>query len=224
MSDTSIKHLFTRNPWISPLTRKGLGVLNACMRWNSFQTRSKRIRELKYLNIGCGKKMIDHTINLNYEWYPRIDLTWDVIKTRLPFKDGQLSDIYTEHVFEHLPPSQIPGLLSELRRCLQPGGVLRVLVPDAELYLRTYCQIKDGGDTKFPDHMEDATPMDHVNRVFRSYEHLYAYDFETLGKLLEQAGFIDAQKCGHKEGRVQELLLDSDEREDESLRIECVAP
>lgn len=224
MSGYTIKHFFTRNPWISPLTRKGLSLFNTCMRRNFFQTRSQRVRTLKFLNIGCGKKMIDHTINLNYEWYPKIDLAWDVVKWKLPFQEGHLSGIYTEHVLEHLPPSCLPDVLQEWRRCLKPGGGLRVLVPDAELYLRTYCKIKDGIDEKFPYHMDDATPMDHVNRVFRSFEHLYAYDFETMAKLLGEAGFVDIQKCGHQEGRVRELLLDSDEREAESLRIECFAP
>lgn len=149
MSGYTIKHFFTRNPWISPLTRKGLSLFNACMRRNFFQTRSQRVRTLKFLNIGCGKKMIDHTINLNYEWYPKIDLAWDVVKWKLPFQEGHLSGIYTEHVLEHLPPSSLPDVFKEWRRCLKPGGVLRVLVPDAELYLRTYCQIKDGGDEKF---------------------------------------------------------------------------
>ena len=223
MSEHSIKHWFTRNPRLAPLTKKGLQALNACMRLNPVQARTERVRNLAYLNVGCGKKLIDHTINLNYEWYPGMDLTWDVTKTRLPFKDGQLSGIYTEHVLEHLPPSRVPFVVQEWHRCLRPGGVLRVIVPDAELYLRTYCRIQDGGNETFPYHQKEATAMDHVNRVFRSYEHLYAYDFETLKKILSTAGFCDIQRCGHREGRVKEVLLDSDEREPESLRVECIS-
>jgi predicted SAM-dependent methyltransferase len=191
---------------------------------NPFQVKAARVCNLKYLNIGCGKKMFNHTINLNYEWYPGVDLTWDITKKRLPFREGQLDGIYTEHVIEHLPPSRLPFVFGEWSRCLRSKGVMRILVPDAEIYLRTYCRIQNGDDIKFPYHIEEATPMEHVNRVFRTYDHLYAYDYETLSKILSAAGFSSINRCRHREGRDAKLLLDSDDREVESLRVECIVP
>ena len=49
---------------------------------------------------------------------------------RLPFADGSLKAVYCSHVFEHLPADDIPPLLDEFHRILEPGGVLRVIVPD----------------------------------------------------------------------------------------------
>ncbi len=169
--------------------------------------------------------MFEHTINLNYEWYPGIDLTFDITR-RLPIASHRLAGVYSEHVIEHLPYSSVPYVLGECRRVLRPGGTLRLLVPDAELYLDTYCRIRRGEEILFPYHQSepDATPMMHVNRVFKSYGHLYAYDFETLGRMLANAGFIEIMRCQHRCGRDNNLLLDSDEREVESLRLEATAP
>jgi predicted SAM-dependent methyltransferase len=128
-------------------------------------------------------------------------------------------------VLEHLPFEAIPAILKDWARVLKPGGTLRLLVPDAELYVRTYMAIRGGDATrKFPYHDEASTPMMMVNRCFRSFDHLFAYDFETFERLLKNAGFNSVEQKKHKEGRDANLLIDSDERECETLRIECVKP
>jgi predicted SAM-dependent methyltransferase len=150
-------------------------------------------------------------------------LTWDITKP-LPLADGSLKGIYSEHVLEHLPFQLIPCILKDWFRVLEPEGRLRLLVPDAELYLKTYAEIKSGKMATFPYHDSHKTPMMHVNRVFRDYEHLFAYDFETLERILKEVNFSRIQRKNHNEGSDKNLLLDSDERECESLRIECVKP
>ena len=219
-----LKHLFTRNPTIAPVTRHGLYWVNFCARNNPFQKYAKRVKTLRYLNVGCGKKPHNHTINLNYEWYPFIDLTWDITKP-LPLANSSLNGVYSEHVLEHLPFDVVPVILRDWVRVMKPGGTLRVLVPDAELYLNTYLAIRSGETArKFPYHRDEATPMMMVNRCFRDYDHLFAYDFETFERLLRDAGFHTIERKGHNEGRDSNLLIDSDERECESLRIECIKP
>jgi predicted SAM-dependent methyltransferase len=218
-----LKHLLTRSEALAPITRWVWHQFNVVARHNPAQRFSKRVRTLKYLNIGCGKKPKPHTINLNYEWYPFIDLTWDITKP-LPLSDGSLKGIYTEHVLEHLPFQMIPRILRDWFRVLEPGGGLRILVPDAELYLKTYVEVKGGKPATFPYHDLLKTPMMHVNRVFRDFDHLFAYDFETFERILKEVGFGNIQRVDHNKGLDENLLLDSDERECESLRIECVKP
>jgi predicted SAM-dependent methyltransferase len=218
-----LKHLFTRNQKLAPVTRRTWHAFNMLARHNPAQRFSKRVRTLKYLNVGCGKKPKPHTINLNYEWYPFIDLAWDITRP-LPLADASLKGIYSEHVLEHLPFQMIPGILKDWLRVLEPAGTLRVLVPDAELYLKTYTEIKNGKTATFPYHDPLKTPMMHVNWIFRAYDHLFAYDFETFEKILREAGFEGIQRKNHNDGSDKNLLLDSDERECESLRIECVKP
>ncbi len=51
----------------------------------------------------------------------------------LPFADGEVDFVYTEHFFEHLFLDEALALLREIARVLAPGGVLRIASPDADL-------------------------------------------------------------------------------------------
>lgn len=54
----------------------------------------------------------------------------------LPFPENQFSFAFSEHVFEHFRFDVACDLLRECHRVLDSGGVLRVVVPDADY--RTY--------------------------------------------------------------------------------------
>jgi predicted SAM-dependent methyltransferase len=54
----------------------------------------------------------------------------------LPFDDSTLHFIYSEHFLEHLFFDEAVSLLRECHRVLKPSGVIRTVVPDADL--RTY--------------------------------------------------------------------------------------
>jgi hypothetical protein len=85
---------------------------------------------------------------------------------------------------------------------LQPGGIVRLVVPDAGMYLRFYCEpgwqalvaarplVKEGElyrDTWIGERY--ATKMEMINAVFRqSGKHRYAYDAETLLLTLRDHG------------------------------------
>jgi hypothetical protein len=64
------------------------------------------------------------------------------------------------------------------------------------------------------------TPMMYANRAFRAHDHKFTYDFETLGRLLTQVGFVEVAKESFKKGRNQSLLIDSEHRAVESLYVE----
>jgi predicted SAM-dependent methyltransferase len=55
---------------------------------------------------------------------------------RLEFEDNTFDFIYSEHFFEHLFLEEAFELLKECHRILKPSGVIRIIVPDADL--RTY--------------------------------------------------------------------------------------
>ena len=54
----------------------------------------------------------------------------------LPFKDSTFTFVFSEHFFEHLFMDEAFELFRECHRVLRPGGVMRTVVPDADL--RTY--------------------------------------------------------------------------------------
>lgn len=177
-------------------------------------------RSSRLLNIGCGRYPKPDFINLDYEWHPGVDVCWDVTKG-LPFGDSSMDGVFTEHCLEHLPYSAIHGVLKEVRRVLAPMGTFRISVPDGEAYLRGYAMGKalpladrDSADGIY-------SPIKSVNRVFRDFAHLYAYDFDLLRQLLLKHGFANVQRVDFGAGRDSRLLVDRTESRPESLYIEA---
>ena len=94
----------------------------------------------RMLNVGCGSHYHPDWCNVDLVSVdPRV-IEFDIRKG-LPFHDNYFLAVYHSHVLEHLTPQQGQTLIQECQRVLQPGGVLRIVVPDleriAQLYLET---------------------------------------------------------------------------------------
>lgn len=191
-----------------------------------------RLPDLPLLNVGCGDNLVPGFINLDWEWRPGIHLCWDV-RRPIPLPDRSLDGIFSEHCLEHVGHEECAAALRDFARLLRPGGTLRLLLPDGGLYLDLYRRARAGETVSFPyvdragerDLREDSrygfTPMMAVNRIFRGYGHLFAYDEETVAKLLEQAGFRDIAQVRFREGRAPALLVDSELRAPQTLFMEA---
>jgi predicted SAM-dependent methyltransferase/predicted 2-oxoglutarate/Fe(II)-dependent dioxygenase YbiX len=170
--------------------------------------------ELK-LHLGCGDQHFAGWINIDARGGDvRRDLRWP-----LPFADASVRYVYACHVVEHLyRASELPRLLSEIRRVLAAGGVLRVVVPDIEQCLRAYV----AGDERFfadraktwPWAAAHKTRLDH----FLAYAgaghedldgHKYGYDFETLANVLREAGFSHVEGSAFMASAHADLRVDN---------------
>jgi predicted SAM-dependent methyltransferase len=190
--------------------------------------RLRQIRAMRHLlvNVACGPQILEGFINVELVGPPP-RVRWDC-RTSLPVADGSAAGIRVEHFFEHIEPREhVPAFLNDCRRALEPGGVLRVIVPDAERYLRAYCA--PGLDAlremavpiPFPDDL--PTRMDVINHVFHSWhEHRWAYDFETLSHRLRAAGFTIVERSAFRESRLPALAQDRDQHAPYSLYVEAV--
>ena len=196
-----------------------------------FQLRRPRVLGSAYLDVGCGPNTHAEFINLDYLWHPGVDVCWD-LGTGLPFGDGTLRGVFSEHCLEHFPLPEAAKLLHEMRRVLAPGGTLRLVVPDGELYLRTYVRRLDGGPAPlFPYEESERTqagwsPMVSVNRIFYQdreslFGHRTIYDFQLLEQLLRSAGFDRVARRRFGEGTDPRLLIDTPDRQCESLYVEA---
>jgi len=191
-----------------------------------------QIRNLKkdkqYLNVGCGPNLDDRFINMDYQWRPGMDLCWDITKG-IPLQSSSIKGIYTEHCLEHITFEQTQVVLAEFYRMLKSGGIVRIIVPDAELYIDLYTRSKRGESVSFPyvtdkEKNDGFSPIMSVNRVFRGHEHLYAYDFDCLSLMLRQTGFERISKENYRNGSDDILLIDSETRKIESVYVEAVKP
>ena len=201
------------------------------LRNRDFQLKRKKVLATPYLDLGCGRNCHENLTNLDYLWHPGVDVCWDIQKG-IPFSDGSLKGIFSEHCFEHFPLEAAFFLMRECRRVLVPGGILRIVVPDAGMYLDCYHQRSKGtGKEKFPFEERESfqgfyTPMLSVNRIFyqdreQAFGHRTMYDHELLQRLLLKAGFTRVEKRSFRQGANQVLLVDAENRRSESLYVEA---
>lgn len=200
------------------------------LRWKNtllrrrIERRFQNSRELK-IHLGCGKRVMAGWVNVDCFRAPGIDLTGD-LRCPLPFADHSARLIYSEHVLEHLQMEDALQLLQQCKRVLAPDGILRIGVPDAEIYLRAYTS----GDQPFFDmlkHLGGAvnplrTPMEVMNHMFRmGAQHLFAWDWPTLKLALTEAGFVSTRKCAPGAASSTEICLDDPDRAFETLYVEA---
>jgi predicted SAM-dependent methyltransferase len=185
------------------------------------------------VNIGPGLSAKEGWVNVDIVRFPGVNCIYDCRKG-VPFSDDSVRCIFTEHFFEHIDYlEEAPLFLVDCYRVLQPGGVIRIIVPDVEKYIRAYCA--DGWDqlakvrSLRPGHIDEHfgsrfnTKMEVVNVVFRQYfEHKYAYDFPTLELALRRSGFVDIQRQEFGKSLLPELCIDNPDRVSESVYVEAV--
>lgn len=82
-----------------------------------------------HVDIGCGRVKkgrfgIDRHFDEGVNWV--MDL--NRLDVQLPFPDGGVKSIISHHAMEHLDVGFLP-LMDECHRVLEPGGILRIIVP-----------------------------------------------------------------------------------------------
>jgi SAM-dependent methyltransferase len=131
----------------------------------------------------------------------------------LPFADGSFEAVLGSHVLEHLAPDEAEATVRELHRVLEPGGILRLAVPDLDAVIASY-------DPDDPDGFLEGM-LQGRDRSLSRHRHWWHYNEHSLRALLERCGFHDVRRCAFREGRCPDV-----ERVDtrpESLFMEGVA-
>lgn len=181
----------------------------------------------KRLHVGSGSKHFAGWINLDMN--RKGDFTLD-LREGLPFADGSVERIYTEHTLEHFRREDDgPFLLAECLRVLEPGGRIRITVPDGAVFLDYYAGRlePEAAEAIAKTHSRfHGTPMDVVNSAFRwKHQHQYIYDEATLRALLEEIGFVGVERRAFGESEDPELVgRDQAERRFETLYLEARKP
>jgi len=185
------------------------------------------------VNIGAGDCGLDGWVNMDGYKCDGVNCLYDP-RAKMPFEDNSVKGIFSEHFFEHIHyTEEAPTFLKECHRVLQPGGVLRLIVPDAGRYLKAYAAQDPWAELKPLRPLDDDgvdpyfgwsynTPMELMNAVFRqSQEHKFAYDYETMEFIMRQNGFSQIQQQSYQKSALPELAIDQESRKTESLYVEA---
>jgi predicted SAM-dependent methyltransferase/GT2 family glycosyltransferase len=173
------------------------------------------------LHLGCGPNLLDGWINVDLEEKYSPDLVHD-LSQGLPFDDGSVDVIHSEHFFEHLALHDGLKLMAECRRVLRPGGRVRIAMPDLASTVKAYTSnwrdqvwVKD-----FP-RLDSAAHM--LNMGMRDWGHQFVYDIEDLTMRLRSVGFdhIVAMPWGASE---LSELRGLETRADSRLIVEAICP
>jgi predicted SAM-dependent methyltransferase len=164
--------------------------------------------QFKKFHLGCGTIFIKDYLNIG--WWDHLGASTlyanpngvdgsylynhDLVQG-IPAADNSLDVVYHSHMLEHLSYAEGIAFIAACYRVLKPGGILRVLVPDLELWANNYTN----NNTFFFDEYrrgalgDDKALYPTKGSVFmgmlHNHDHKCGYDFDTLKSLLERAGF-----------------------------------
>jgi len=161
------------------------------------------------LHLGAGNHSLPGWFNTDY--FPRPGISFvDVTKT-FPMPEASFNFVFTEHHIEHISYKNAVFMLKECYRVLKPGGLIKINTPDLKNSLCFYLD-ENLNNGEFANHSNEFLysgfynavnyiPVDEyakaheINDMFYNYEHKFIYDFESLKRVLEHAGFSNIKDC-----------------------------
>jgi len=147
------------------------------------------------VHLGCGTDYKDGWINIDVHG-AKLDLAWDLRK-RLPFPEGSVDRIYSEHFLEHLTVEEASTVLRGCRAALAVDGAMRISVPDLRAWVGFYLDPdwRKNCDLEKWQLSHIATRAELLNAGVRWWGHQWMYDAEELRRRLTEAGFSDIKEC-----------------------------
>lgn len=153
------------------------------------------------LHLGCGSNLLSGWVNIDLD-SPGSDLHADLTQP-LPFSNGSVDLIFTEHFIEHITRANAVALLKECKRVMRQGAVMRISTPDLNWLVQQYSLSKT--DEWADVHWHPNTPCQLINEGMRSWGHHFLYDIKELCNVLQEAGFSSIKSVPHRSSDHDEL-------------------
>ena len=211
------------------------------------------------INIGCGRLPAEGWCNYDNSWSIRLsknrvltevltsvgliskrqrdfiafaaesDIVWADAARRIPNNSNSADALYTSHMLEHLPRDATLRFLTEARRVLRSGGIIRISVPDIRIQVDEYLKNKDAESFIRRTELGREQPRTFFGKLSYLFigdrGHQWMYDGPSLCKLLEQVGFVKARVMQPGTTSIDDPGgLNLEERAEESVFVEAVNP
>ncbi|NQT77516.1 MAG: methyltransferase domain-containing protein, partial [Bacteroidetes bacterium] len=172
----------------------------------------------KKLQIGCGNNAFDGWLNTDLT-YKKDEIAYLDAGKRFLLEDETFQFIYSEHIFEHLNFRQGLNMLRECYRILEPGGHLRLAIPDMDFLMALHNEpenpihkeyIKWSTNRFIPDisnnfEEKEYLPAFVINNFFRDWGHQIVYNYDSLELILKKAGFSNITKEEVGKSKIKEF-------------------
>lgn len=154
------------------------------------------------LEIGTHKKIGGEWVTMDIS--PPADFIGDV-SSGLPFLDCEFSEVYMCHVLEHIAWYKTDGVLKEVYRVLEVGGVVEIHVPDIDKIIGAYLGGEIPEDWFVYNEGKDLFTW-FAGRVFTYGEndfdfHKAIFNEAHLSRCLKSVGFKNIKLVGERESR-----------------------
>jgi len=179
------------------------------------------------LNLGCGSVRpagwvnTDSSLNAHLQRLPLIgkmvprligrvayadaNVKYMNLNKRWKFASNSVDIVYASHLFEHLTLKSADLFLRESYRCLKPGGVIRIVVPDLYKISKKYVTDYESGNDRSSEFIMWAINMHREGQygnpsTFRKlilewqgypHQHKFMYDEKSLSAIFTKHGFAD---------------------------------
>jgi predicted SAM-dependent methyltransferase len=164
------------------------------------------------------------------EW-PKSTQYGDIV-LGLPIESETCEIIFCSHTLEHLSYLDADKALSNICSYLKKGGVLRLIVPDLEVYVKRYIgsleQSKNEASVDFIKNTNlghAGSRLGFLNRLreaFTNSRHQWLWDTKSLLAKLKEIGFKDLKICQFKEWSDSRFIEVEDHgRHEDSICIEA---
>lgn len=173
------------------------------------KTKFRKGEDLR-LHLGSNTRYFDNWVNIDIS--DAADLVID-LRRNFPFPDNCVTNIFCEHMLEHLEYVDAKNFLAECYRILKPNCTIRIIVPDLEIFVKAYNRKDIVWFNSLKKKNDFQTGAEGLAFTFYSGgRHKFAWDYNTLEKNLIFTGFTKVQKTDYRKGSIDELNL---ERESE---------
>lgn len=175
---------------------------------------------VRRLQFGCGAFPAEGWINTNLQAGPGVDLVGDV-RHGLPLPSDSIQYIASMHALVELPYLDVVPAIRELHRILEPGGVLRLGLPDLDRAIAAYV----AGDRAYfsiPDDEIASLDGKFVVQMTWYGTNLMMFTFDVVRELLERGGFHEVRRAAYRETTSPyPEIVELDNRPKESFFVEA---
>jgi SAM-dependent methyltransferase len=187
---------------------------NSSPAWDNFD-RSPMILLRRYSWLRKGFRKAGILADDHLQSYPENVNRRDLARP-LPYADLTVSAVYSSHMLEHLYLDDARKLLRECFRVTKPGAILRLALPDGELFAKELVAAGENDDGEaslhyhemlraYPDTRPSGRRM--ITFIGGSNWHKWQPTRSLVRRLLSDAGFTNITEVAYREGELPQLDL-----------------
>jgi predicted SAM-dependent methyltransferase len=128
------------------------------------------------------------------------------VRQGLPYAADTVDMVFAAHFLEHLTYDEGLAFLKECRRAMRPGGLMRLVFPDADLLSRMFLE----GHLSVFDEINDgvAASPHQAGKLWALLfsGHQSTYDWRAIEDIFRRAGFTDFGRMGFRKSRASRML------------------